>query len=83
MIWIIFCGAKLEKNEARKCVVISDPGGGTFVTKWSYDAAGRPVWEKYPGGNASQVGEQVNYVYASQGLLDTVIGTATYIGDTQ
>ncbi|MCW5859249.1 MAG: DUF11 domain-containing protein [Caldilineales bacterium] len=63
--------------------VIGGAGGGTFVTQWSYDAAGRPVWEKYPGGNASQVGEQVNYAYTNQGLLDTVIGTATYVGDTQ
>ncbi len=37
---------------------------------------------KYPGGSAGQVGEQVSYAYTTQGLLDTVIGAATYVGDT-
>ncbi len=63
--------------------MISGASGGTFATQWSYDAAGRPVWQKYPANNAGGIGEQVNYAYTNQGLLDTVIGTTTYVGDTQ
>ena len=63
--------------------VISGTGGGTFVTQWGYDAADRTLWMKYPGGSGGQVGEQVSYAYTTQGLLDTVIGAATYVGDTQ
>ncbi|MFZ1598002.1 MAG: RHS repeat-associated core domain-containing protein, partial [Anaerolineae bacterium] len=60
--------------------VINGTGGGTFVTQWGYDSADRPVWMKYPGGNGGQVGEQVSFTYTAQGLLNTVIGSATYVG---
>jgi YD repeat-containing protein len=62
---------------------VSGTGGGTFVTQWGYDAADRPAWQKYLGGSAGQIGEQVNSAYTAQGLLDTVSGAATYVGDTQ
>ncbi|MFZ1402242.1 MAG: RHS repeat domain-containing protein, partial [Anaerolineae bacterium] len=51
---------------------INGTGGGTFVTQWGYDSADRPLWMKYPGGSASQIGEQVHYAYTTQGLLNTV-----------
>ena len=63
--------------------VINGTDGGTFVTQWDYDPADRPKLQKYPGGSAGQVGEPVNFVYTPQGLPDTTIGTATYVGDTQ
>ncbi|MCO6452036.1 MAG: RHS repeat-associated core domain-containing protein [Caldilineales bacterium] len=62
---------------------IGGTGGGIFVTEWGYDAADRVKTMKYPGGNNSQTGETVNHVYTPQGLLDTVIGSATYVGDTR
>lgn len=68
---------------AQETKVVSGTGGGTFVTQWDYDAADRPVWQKYPGGNASQSGEQVNYTYTYQGLLNTVSGMATYVSASQ
>ena len=51
----------------------------------SYDSADRPLWMKYPGGSASQIGEQVHYAYTTQGLLDTVQsnGGVYYVGKTQ
>jgi RHS repeat-associated protein len=58
--------------------VISNTGGGTFVTQYGYDAMDRPVWMKYPGGNAGQIGEQVNFTYNAAGLLNSVIGASTY-----
>ena len=65
--------------------MINGTGGGTFVTQWSYDSADRPVWMKYPGGSAGQIGEQVNYAYTTQGLLDTVQsnGGVYYVGKTR
>ena len=64
---------------------INGTGGGTFVTQWGYDSADRPVWMKYPGGSASQIGEQVHYAYTTQGLLNTVRsnGSTYYVGKTQ
>jgi len=43
-------------------------GQGAFVTQWAYDPADRVLWTKYPGGNSSQIGEQVTTSYTSQGL---------------
>ncbi len=57
-------------------------GAGTFVTQWNYGVLDAPVAQIYPGGNAGQSGEQVDFGYSSQGLLDTVSGAATYVGDT-
>jgi YD repeat-containing protein len=62
--------------------VISDTGGGTFVTQWSYDAADRVVWQKYPGGANGEIGEQVNTSYTAQGLVKSVSGANVYVGDT-
>jgi hypothetical protein len=41
--------------------VINGTGGGTFVTQWNYDALDRPLWMKYPGGSAGQIGERVTF----------------------
>ncbi|MBK6429478.1 MAG: hypothetical protein IPF85_01585, partial [Anaerolineae bacterium] len=62
--------------------MINGTGGGTFVTQWGYDSADRPMWQKYPGGNGGQIGEQVSYAYTAQGLLKSVSGWNTYVGDT-
>jgi RHS repeat-associated protein len=51
-------------------------GSGTFVTQWGYNSADLPTWVKYPANNSSGVGEQVNYTYLPQMLLDTVSGTS-------
>ncbi|MBK7203685.1 hypothetical protein [Candidatus Amarolinea dominans] len=42
------------------------------MTAWCYDSADRPLWQKYPGGNAGQLGEQVMFTYNTQGLLRQV-----------
>jgi RHS repeat-associated protein len=52
---------------------------GTFVTQWQYNSADNVIWMKYPGGNASQVGEQVNFTYQPQNLVSTAVGTNTYL----
>ncbi len=57
-------------------------GSGTFVTQWGYNSADQPIWMKYPANNTSGIGEQVNYTYLPQMLLDTVIGTSTYVYNT-
>jgi len=57
-------------------------GSGTFVTQWGYNSADLNTWMKYPANNASGVGEQVNFTYLNQMLLDTVIGTNTYVYNT-
>ena len=64
--------------------VISGTGGGAFVTAWWYDSADRPLWQKYPGGNAGQLGEQVMFTYNTQGLLRQVQsnGSTYYVGET-
>jgi RHS repeat-associated protein len=57
-------------------------GSGTFVTRWNYDAMDRVKWMKYPGGSGGQTGEQVNYTYDPQGLLESLAGTSTYVQST-
>jgi RHS repeat-associated protein len=47
-------------------------GSGTFLTEWNYDAFSRLLWMKYPGGNAGQSGETVDYGYASTGAVKSV-----------
>jgi YD repeat-containing protein len=54
-------------------------GVGSFYTQWSYNSADNVTWMKYPCGNASQTGEQVNFTYQPQNLAGTVIGTNTYL----
>ncbi len=55
---------------------------GTFKTQWGYNSADLISWMKYPLNNTGGVGEQVNYTYLNQMLLDTVIGTSTYVYNT-
>ena len=57
-------------------------GAGSFMTQWDYDAADRLTVQKYPGGNAGQAGEQVNFAYAPSTWLQSVSGAAIYVGDT-
>src|SRR4030042_6842084 len=57
-------------------------GSGTFVTQWGYNSADLITWMKYPANNSSGAGEQVNFTYLNQMLLDTVIGTSTYVYNT-
>ena len=57
-------------------------GSGTFKTQWGYNSADLITWMKYPSNNSSGVSEQVNYTYLNQLLLDTVIGTSTYVYNT-
>ena len=52
------------------------------VTQWGYNSADLITWMKYPSNNTSGAGEQVNYTYLNQLLLDTVIGTSTYVYNT-
>ena len=57
-------------------------GSGTFRTQYTYDAADRLLTMTYPGDNANGAGEVVNYTYTDAGLLNTVIGTNTYVYGT-
>ncbi|MBX7237688.1 MAG: hypothetical protein K1X65_25150, partial [Caldilineales bacterium] len=52
------------------------------MTQWTYDAADRVKTMTYPGGNNSQVGEVVTYTYNPQGLVETMVGTSTYVAST-
>ena len=54
-------------------------GSGTFLTQWGYNSADQMIWMKYPGGSASQIGEQVSYTYTTQGLLYSVLGSSNYV----
>jgi YD repeat-containing protein len=51
--------------------------GSSFVTEWTYNSADLPITMKYPGG------EIVTTTYDNNMLLKTVIGTATYVSNTQ
>jgi RHS repeat-associated protein len=57
-------------------------GSDIFVTQWGYNSADLVLWMKYPLNNTGGVGEQVNYTYLPQMLLDTVSGTSTYVYNT-
>jgi len=52
-------------------------GFGQFVTGYTYNDADMPVTMTYPDG------EVVTFTYNNQMLLDSVIGTDTYVFDTQ
>ncbi len=58
-------------------------GSGIFKTQWGYNSADLLSWMKYPGNNSSGVGEQVNFTYLPQMLLDSVIGLITYVQHTE
>lgn len=62
--------------------VIGGTGGGTFVTQWSYDAMDRVVTMTYPADNAGNLGETVTTTYTPMGLVNTVIGSSTYVQGT-
>ena len=57
-------------------------GSGTFVTQWGYNSADLMTWLKYPADNNSGEGETVNYTYQPQMLINSVIGTNTYVYST-
>lgn len=53
-------------------------GSGTFVKEWGgCHSLDRLAWLKYPGGNASQSGEQVNCTYSPNEALASVVGQST------
>jgi RHS repeat-associated protein len=63
-------------TEERKTV----SGAGVFVTGWGYNSADQVVWMNYPGGNAGQPGEQVNYSYHPQGSIESLSSSlGTYV----
>ena len=55
---------------------------GTFKTQWSYNSADLVSSMTYPADASGNTGEVVNYTYLPQMLLDTVIGTSTYVKNT-
>jgi RHS repeat-associated protein len=52
------------------------PGGGQYITYYTYNSADLPVTMTYPDG------EVVNFTYSNQMLLNSVIGTSTYVQST-
>jgi YD repeat-containing protein len=54
-------------------------GGGTYTTRWGYNAGGQLAWMQYPG--ASQ--ETVTYSYHPQMALNGVTGSSTYVQNTR
>lgn len=50
--------------------------GTNFATSWAYNSADLPISMKYPDG------EVVNYTYTARMMLDTVIGSNTYVSST-
>ncbi|HNT26358.1 MAG TPA: hypothetical protein PKM21_18470, partial [Anaerolineales bacterium] len=58
-------------------------GSGAFRSEWAYNSADLVTMMKYPANNAGEEGEQVNYSYHPQMLLNTVGGTlGTYVRGT-
>ena len=62
--------------------VVNGAGGGTFLTQWQYNSADQIMAINYPSDNSGHTGEQVNYFYHSQDVIDSVIGNATYVNGT-
>jgi RHS repeat-associated protein len=50
-----------------------------FKTQWGYNSNDSLAWMKYPAGNTGTLGEQVNYSYHPQGLLNTLVNNSGYI----
>jgi YD repeat-containing protein len=48
-------------------------GGGTYVTQWTYDSADQVLSLTYPDN------EVVSYTYLPQRLVNSVVGSATYV----
>jgi len=57
-------------------------GVGTFVTQWTYYSNDAVHTQTYPGGPGGGLGETVTFTYLPQGLLDGLVGQATYVQDT-
>jgi RHS repeat-associated protein len=57
-------------------------GSGTFKTMWAYNSADLVTSLTYPASNNGTSGEVVNFTYVNQMLLDTAIGTNTYVNNT-
>ena len=51
-------------------------GISPFITEWDYNSADLPTWMKYPDG------EEVTSNYNDRMLLNSVIGTNTYVSST-
>ncbi|NUQ85285.1 MAG: hypothetical protein HUU11_11275, partial [Anaerolineales bacterium] len=51
-------------------------GAGTFNTSWTYNSADLPISMAYPDG------EVITYDYNNRMLLNSVIGTSTYVQST-
>ncbi len=50
-------------------------GSGEFLTQYGYHPDGSVRWMQYPGGNASQVGEKLQFYYFPQKALDSVFSS--------
>ena len=57
-------------------------GSGTFKTSWGYNSADLVSSMNFPGDAGGNPGEPVSFSYLPQMLLDTVIGTSTYVKNT-
>jgi RHS repeat-associated protein len=69
-------GRKIRENKIVSSV-------GTFVTQWGYGAQDQVLWMRYPeNNNGGTNGEVVNYSYTARLLLNSVIGTGTYVQST-
>ena len=53
-----------------------------FYTRWGYNAAGLQSWMRYPGGNLGESGELITMTYLPQRLLNSLVGTSTYVQST-
>jgi len=62
--------------------VINGTGGGTFKTQLSYYADDQVYTLRYPADNQGNLGETVTTTYNPMGLVKSVAGTSTYVGDT-
>ena len=54
-------------------------GSGTFVTQYTYNSADLPVTMRYPANASGGLGETVTTTYLPQKLVNSVIGTNTYV----
>jgi len=57
-------------------------GAGNFRTTWGYNSADLVSWMKYPENAYNGQGEQVNYTYQPQMVMNTLAGTSTYVSRT-
>ncbi len=50
-------------------------GSGDFLTQYGYHPDGSVRWMQYPGGNASQAGEKLEFTYLPQKALESVFSS--------